>query len=90
MAVRKDEHSGGFLARWDDPLIGVPEEIDGERFVRYFTSEEDADAARGKDSKQAALDAIGAWSDLDLDEMLDELDRIRHDSTPTPPIDLDQ
>jgi hypothetical protein len=35
------------------------------------------------------LAAIGSASDLDFDEMLDELDRIRHASKPTPPIDLD-
>jgi hypothetical protein len=31
----------------------------------------------------------GAWSDLPdtFDEMLDALDRIRHESTPTPPMD---
>ncbi|MGI8964061.1 MAG: hypothetical protein ACR2GI_06110 [Thermomicrobiales bacterium] len=28
----------------------------------------------------------GAWSDLDRDETLEELDRIRHNSIPTTPI----
>jgi len=30
----------------------------------------------------------GAWKDLDWDEMEESLYRIRHESTPTPPIDL--
>ena len=36
-----------------------------------------------------ALKAVGAWADVDFDEMLHALDRIRHESTPTLPIDLD-
>jgi hypothetical protein len=38
---------------------------------------------------QAALAVIGAWEDLDWEEFSTELDRIRHESRPTPPIDLD-
>jgi uncharacterized protein (DUF433 family) len=36
---------------------------------------------------ERALSLAGAWSDLDFDEMIDALDRIRHESKPTPPID---
>ena len=32
-------------------------------------------------------DPFGAWGDLP-DTMLDELDRLRHESQPTPPLDL--
>ena len=80
----------GLTTHGRQPLIGVP--VDGpEEAVRYFTSEEEADRALSHDQSniQAALSAIGSWSDLDFDEMLDELDRIRHQSKPTPPIDLD-
>jgi hypothetical protein len=35
-----------------------------------------------------ALGLVGAWSDLDWDEMIEALDRIRHESKPTPPIEL--
>jgi hypothetical protein len=45
--------------------------------------------SRNPENIQRALSAIGAWSDLDFDEMLDALDQIRHRSTPTPPIDQD-
>jgi hypothetical protein len=37
---------------------------------------------------QDALGVIGAWEDLDWDEMVASLDRIRHESVPTPPIEL--
>jgi len=36
---------------------------------------------------QRALGAIGAWSHLNWDELERGLDRIRHQSTPTPPFD---
>ena len=81
----------GLTTRGRQPLIGVPVGDGPEEAVRYFTSEEEADRALSHDESniQLALSAIGSWSDLDFDEMLDELDRIRHQSMPTPPIDLD-
>ena len=87
MAAQREGLSG-LTAHTGQPLIGIPVDADGQEGVRYFTSEEEADAATDQDATQAALSAIGAWSDLNLDEMLDELDRIRHESKPTPPINL--
>jgi uncharacterized protein (DUF433 family) len=43
-------------------------------------------AARKSARLKEALGMVGAWSDLDLSETLDALDRIRHESKPTPPI----
>lgn len=40
-------------------------------------------------SVRDALAVAGAWSDLQEDDEFEALDRIRHESTPTPPIDLD-
>ncbi|MBI2760092.1 MAG: hypothetical protein HYX51_01535 [Chloroflexi bacterium] len=55
--------------------------------ARYFA---DDHAAPGTDDTlRAALSVIGAWEGLeDWDDVVDELDRIRHESTPTPPIEL--
>lgn len=36
---------------------------------------------------EAAFAAIGSWSDLDWEETVAALDRIRHESGPTPPIE---
>ena len=47
-------------------------------------------AAKAK--SQAVKEAFalaGAWKDLPSDQMEEELDRIRHQSKPTPPIELD-
>ncbi len=35
------------------------------------------------------LALAGSWSDLDFEKMLNALDHIRHDSKPTPPLELD-
>lgn len=75
------------IVRGDQPLFGIPVREDGHDVVRYFADEAEADRARSKDSIQAALDLAGAWSDLDWEEAIAELDRIRHESRPTPPID---
>jgi hypothetical protein len=62
---------------------------DGREVAEYFTEE----AAPADASRQAAiaeaLSLAGAWRDLDWEEMIAALERIRHESTPTPPIDLD-
>src|SRR5437016_322913 len=42
-----------------------------------------------KTSVEEALALAGAWGERDWNEVEQELDRIRHESTPTPPIELD-
>lgn len=70
-----------------EPLIGVLMDEDGQEVVRYFAG--DVPAQPSSDAAlRAALSVIGAWSDLDWDEFSADLDRIRHESRPTPPIDL--
>ena len=69
-------------------MIGIPFEENGHEGVRYFTDEQAADAAVPHSITQAALSVIGAWSDMDWEEMVEALDRMRHESKPTPPIEL--
>jgi hypothetical protein len=80
-------HGPGFVARMQQPLIAIPVEKDGEEEVRYFVDEAQADAALHHDATQQAIKLAGVWRDLDAEEMLEALDRIRHESKPTPPID---
>ena len=82
------ERPTSLSVREDQPLIGVITRENGKDVTRYFTDDEAADAATAPASVQRALSLLGAWSDLDWDEALDELDRIRHESRPTPPIEL--
>ena len=68
-------------------LFGVPLDENGHEVVRYFTEEANGRADTDDEIVQQALSVIGAWSDLDWDQAGDELDRIRHESRPTPPIE---
>jgi hypothetical protein len=38
---------------------------------------------------EETLALAGSWKALDFDEMLEQLDRIRHESKPSPPFTLD-
>lgn len=74
----------------NQPVIAIPLVEDGREVVRYMVEDTPADTASPlPPSVQDALDLAGAWSDLDWDETMDALDRIRHESRPTPPIDFD-
>jgi hypothetical protein len=86
MIERQPTEPASFAVASDQPLIGVIVEEQGRESVRYFTDEAAADAALPESAMAEALGAIGAFADLDWDEMEDALDRIRHESKPTPPI----
>ena len=73
-------------ARSTEPLVAIFVEEAGEEVVRYFP-EDVADATTSDEATRAALAAIGSCSDLEWDRWAAELDRIRHESPPTPPID---
>jgi hypothetical protein len=71
----------------DRPLIGVMIVEDGQEVARYFADEAEADAAVSAQYGEGARSLAGAWADLDWEEALDALDRIRHEGEPTPPIE---
>jgi hypothetical protein len=75
-----------FTQTQNQPLIGIPFEENGKEVIRYFSEEELADQAVAVGAAESALQLAGAWSDLSWEEMEESLDRIRHDSQPTPPI----
>lgn len=82
----EDDQTLSISVRIDQPLIGVLM-ADGEQTtVRYFVDEGAAEIGSLSTGVQKALSLLGAWSDLDWDQALDALDRIRHQSQPTPPI----
>jgi len=70
------------------PLIGIFLGESGREVACYFANEAEARAALPADSIQDALSLAGAWSDLDWDEAAAALDRIRHESPPSPPLTL--
>lgn len=73
------------IAEPDEPIFAIPMD-DGT--VRYFMSEEDADATITDEMVQRALDLAGAWSDLADEDVEGELDRMRHEAPPSPPLSL--
>lgn len=58
------------------------------RETNRFPAEQGAEESLPK-SVRDALAVIGAWRDLQDDDEFAALNRIRHESQPTPPIDLD-
>jgi hypothetical protein len=87
MAEPHPQHGLSLSVRSDQPLIGIIGEAHGEEVVYYFTEEEATAAVATPESIQDALNLAGAWRDLDWEEAAAALDRIRHQSQPTPPIE---
>ena len=58
----------------------------GKEIIRYFSEETQADNAVANNATKDALNLAGAWNDLSWEETQEALERIRHESTPTPPI----
>lgn len=81
-------HVPAWSSEFGQPLIGIPFAENGHEVIRYFIDEATADAAVREQAVQQAVSLAGSWSDLVWDEMEAALDRIRHDSSPTPPITL--
>jgi len=75
----------GLLVDEDQPLIAVPVDKDGRRLVAYYTNDAAADASLTDEAIRRAKALAGAWADLDWDEVVASLHRIRHQTLPTSP-----
>jgi hypothetical protein len=87
-----DQHSHPvdvLVARRNQGLVAIPGRKDGEDVVYYMLVDGSGNNTDERANIERALAAAGSWSDLDADEVLDALDRIRHSSPPSPPLDLD-
>jgi len=71
----------------DRALIGLIFEQDGRDVTHYFADDAAADAAVGGAAKEA-LGLVGAWSDLGWEDIEPALDRMRHESPPSPPLEV--
>ena len=87
MAKRSPIPESGFVVDPDRPLIGVVLIEDGREVVCYFADEAAAKAAIAEQAPEEAGTLAGVWADLDWDDAVEALDRIRHESEPTPPIE---
>lgn len=67
------------------PLIGIPSEENGQEVIRYFS---DDALPHSLETIKEILSLVDAWRAISWDDMAEQLDHIRHESTPTPPVDL--
>lgn len=81
---RKVNGAHAFVVSHDLPIVGIIVEENGKELTYYSSINQTADLAAA--ARQARALA-GAWADLDWREAIEELDRIRHESVPTPPIE---
>ena len=88
MTERHEPSPASLTVREDQGLVGIVVAENGRQTTRFFADEDEADDALADAGTRAALRAIGAWADLDWDEAVEELDRIRHAGAPSPPLDL--
>lgn len=77
-----------FTLSKSQPLIGIPATEKGHLVVRYFADETQAQLHVSSEIRQQGESLAGAWSKLPSEYMEEKLDAIRHESTPTPPIEL--
>lgn len=89
----RDERPRELLVERGETVIIEPVVVNGQEMTRYSVVSHENTIDEWPDdtpeSVRVALNLAGAWSDLDGDAMEEALYRIRHDSVPTPPIDLD-
>lgn len=64
--------------------VEIEGEEDGKPVTFVFADEATADAVLPRRTLEA-LSVIGAWADLDWDEMVEALDAIRHNDPPSLP-----
>lgn len=88
MAEQQSSRTAGFIVQRNQPLIGIISHDEGQDVIHYFAEEAEADAAISSNVIQEVLNLAGSWSDLNWDVVEEELYRIRHESSPTPPISL--
>lgn len=77
-------------------LVRIAEEVETTKKPRILTRHKKTvaivipvePAPKEQEAIDETLALAGSWSDLDWDEMETTLDRIRHESKPTPPLEL--
>lgn len=67
--------------------MGVRVSENGREVTHVFADDAGDAGARSDETLRKALAAIGSWRGLDWDETVAALDRVRHESKPTPTIE---
>jgi hypothetical protein len=85
--VTPDATAHSLTTRRSEPLVAVFGEEDGQEVVHYFAGDVPVETEALDAEIADALSLAGAWRDLDWPATAEALDRIRHASPPTPPIE---
>ncbi|MBV9279424.1 MAG: hypothetical protein JOZ41_05040 [Chloroflexi bacterium] len=84
--ARESDHSSSFFVPDTQALIGVAIRQHGREVTRFFADEAEADRELTQQATDQALQLAGCWSDLPWEELEDGLERIRDESSSSPPI----
>lgn len=72
------------IAEWEDYLL-TGNAISQEHMDAWLSQLAQGERVRWQEQTEPWVDPAGAWSDLP-EAMLEDLDRMRHETPPTPPI----
>ena len=88
MLIQREPSYHSLLVLKGQSLIAVPRRIGGVEFVEYFPTEDGRQAAEQDEVRNKALEAAGAWSDVDADAFFEELERARQSAAVAPYVPL--
>jgi len=80
------DHAPSLFVPDTQALIGLVIRRHGREVTRFFADEAEADRELSQQATDQALQLAGCWSDLPWDDLEEGLERIRHESPPSPPI----
>ncbi len=84
--AESENHLSTLQVYGDQPLIGLIAEQNGREVVIYFAEGPESTDSTSQAIAQEALDLAGVWADLNWEQLERELDRIRHEAPPSPPL----
>lgn len=84
--MAEQQRPTGLKVEAHQAVIALPVVEDGQALTFYYVDQNEVIAEES--TPPEALNLTGAWADLDWQEAEEALDRIRHQSMPTPPIEL--
>lgn len=81
MRTPHTEPAASLVVARDQPVVAIPLIEDGREVVQSAVEADTGTPATLPDSVRDALSLAGAWGDLDWDDTVEALDRIRHPSS---------
>jgi|SRR3989344_2492510 len=86
--MQQVSYEPALTSKKNQPLIGVEVEKNGESVTYYFDDEKQADKVLSGSTAPNVLSLAGVWDKLNWSEIATSLDKIRHQSQPTEPLEI--